>query len=85
MTIYQKFPRLGSHDNVVIYIDNHKKLDSLVNEPKKFYSLLPIKPYIVNGQQELMNELSKEQLQRVLDTKKKYYDLSKDQFSSTRY
>ena len=47
-------------------------------EPKKFYSLLPIKPYIVNGRQELMKELSKEQLQRVLDTKKKYYDLSKD-------
>ena len=80
MIIYQKFPRLGFHDNNVIYIDNDH-----VSEPIKFYSLLPIKPYIVNGQQELMNELSKEQLQRVLDTKKKYYDLSKDQFSSTRY
>ena len=68
----------------MIYIDNNHGLDSLVTEPIKFYSLLPIKPYIVNGQQELMNELSKEQLQRVLDTKKKYYDLSKDQFSSTR-
>ena len=44
---------------------------------KKYYSLLPIKPYIVNGKFELINDLSKEQLQRVLDIKKKYYDLSK--------
>ena len=38
MTIYQKFPRLGSHDIFVIYIDNEKIPDSLLRNKKVLLS-----------------------------------------------
>ena len=50
----------------------------------KYYSLLPIHPYIVDGSEALINELTDEQLKEVLAVKKKYYDLSKEEFRLIR-
>lgn len=44
----------------------------------KFYSLLPIKPYIINGSMELMNELSNDHLQKVIKVKNKYFAFAKE-------
>ena len=43
----------------------------------KFYSLLPIKPYIINGSMEFVNELSNDHLQKVINVKNKYFDFAK--------
>ena len=52
----------------------------------KFYSLLPIKPYIINGSMELMNDLSNDHLQKVIKVKNKYFAFAKEGLNiSTKY
>ena len=43
----------------------------------QYFSLLPIQPFFRDGAEEFIEEMSREQLQEVLDVKAKFYNLSK--------